>query len=87
MNDKDDAPFPAFREALRASKFARQLPNMTFYRYAKGELPANWELLLRDPLVCEALAEDARNMTERDFKKWDRTVATRSKKAKTRRAK
>jgi hypothetical protein len=83
-----ELPFPKFRRALRESETATTaIPPATFYRYARGELPATLEWLLRDAALLRALADDADVMDEMDWRAWRRAVGKRSKAAKDRRDK
>lgn len=85
MADKS-LPFPNFREALRANhEAANKLPPATFYRYAKGELPATFEWFLEFPDVLEGLVADARAMTDDDWENFRKAIRKRAKAAKARR--
>jgi hypothetical protein len=50
---------PRFKAAL--AKFSKELPAGTFWRYSNGHLPPPFgALLVENPELAEALAEDAR---------------------------
>jgi hypothetical protein len=54
---------PRFRTAL--AKHAKTLPSGTFWRYSNGILPPPFgSLLVENPELAEALAADARELSE-----------------------
>lgn len=74
----DDILFPKFCKALASNAAASQkLPRMTLFRYIRGELPATFELFFENPDLLEALAEDAREMTPEQFKRWKKGIHAR----------
>ena len=74
----DDILFPKFCAALaKNTHAAQQLPRMTYFRYVRGELPATFEFFFQHPDLIEALAEDAREMTPKQFKRWKEGIHAR----------
>lgn len=75
-------PFRHFRNALRANQdAARALKSATYYRFAKGEMPQNFEWFLEYPEMLEALAQDAREMSPEDWARFRKTIRKRAKAA------
>ena len=86
MEDGSAAPFPRFREALRENPdAAKELAPTTFYRFAKGELPANLEWFLEHPKMLRALLQDAEAMSDKEWANYRKVIRSRSKAAKSRR--
>jgi hypothetical protein len=83
-----EMPFPRFRAAMRENLDAvEDLPHATFYRYVKGELPANLIWFIQHPRLLRALAEDADTLSEKEIDRLRHTVQRRAKAQKDRRRK
>jgi hypothetical protein len=74
----DEPLFPAFVDAMEKNLAAsRELPRMTLFRYAKGELPASFAWFLQHPDMLEALARDARKLTPKQLKQYREGIEKR----------
>ena len=58
----DRLDLPHFREAIRP--YVRDVSPATFYRYLNGDLPPFARWLIARPDIAQALADDARALSE-----------------------
>jgi hypothetical protein len=85
---KKEPLFPNLRRAMKRNQDASDaLKPATYFRFIKGELPANLEWFLEYPDMLDALATDAREMSEEDWRAFRSQIRKRSKAQKARRTK